>query len=182
VHPHHPAHPPGFVPREPSHCPQCGGPLEERVIKQGDRPRLVCGRCHEVCWLDPKLAAGTLVVWQGGLLLVKRSIEPGHGRWVFPGGFVDRYETVEGAARREALEEAGVTLGELRLIGLYSYADSAVVLITFEASIVSGEPAPGDECSDVRSYPLDAIPWEDLAFRSTRDAVRDWVERARLRA
>jgi 8-oxo-dGTP diphosphatase len=54
------------------------------------------------------------------VLLVRRKNEPFKGAYALPGGFVDVGETTEAACRREVLEEAGIAVGELRLIGVYS--------------------------------------------------------------
>src|SRR5687768_10806013 len=90
-------------------CPVCGGPLESRLLKDGDPARLVCARCGFVFYLDPKLAVGTIITeQQGRVVLVRRAIEPGYGKWVFPGGYVDRGEEVRAAAVREAREETGL--------------------------------------------------------------------------
>jgi 8-oxo-dGTP diphosphatase len=56
----------------------------------------------------------------GRVLLIRRANEPFRGAYALPGGFVDVGETVEAACRREVLEEAGVAVGELRLVGVYS--------------------------------------------------------------
>src|SRR4051812_9908572 len=88
------------------HCPQCGGALEQRRLKIGDPERLVCTACGFVFYLDPKVAVGTIVrTPEDRIVLVRRAIEPGYGLWVFPGGYVDRGETVTDAAVRETLEE-----------------------------------------------------------------------------
>jgi 8-oxo-dGTP diphosphatase len=62
------------------------------------------------------------VVWdnEGRVLLIRRKNEPFMGAHALPGGFVDIGETVEGACRREVLEETGLTVGPLRLLGVYS--------------------------------------------------------------
>ncbi len=57
---------------------------------------------------------------EGRVLLIRRKNEPFRGSHALPGGFVDVGETVEAACRREVLEEAGIEVGELRLVGVYS--------------------------------------------------------------
>ena len=86
-------------------CPVCGSPFEPRVLRAGDPPRLVCTSqsCRFVFYLDPKVAVGTVISRANGdIVLVKRAIEPGYGKWVFPGGYVDRGEEITLAARRGA--------------------------------------------------------------------------------
>jgi NADH pyrophosphatase NudC (nudix superfamily) len=89
-------------------CPVCGSPLEPRVLKITEPKRLVCTNtsCGFVFYLDPKIAVGTIIRAGDRIVLVKRAIEPGYGKWVFPGGYVDRGEEVTLAAVREAREEA----------------------------------------------------------------------------
>ena len=57
---------------------------------------------------------------EGRVLLVRRKNEPFKGAYALPGGFVDIGETVEAGCRREVLEEAGIDVGDLRLVGVYS--------------------------------------------------------------
>jgi 8-oxo-dGTP diphosphatase len=57
---------------------------------------------------------------QGRVLLIRRKNEPFKGAFALPGGFVDIGETVEAGCRREAREETGLEVDELRLIGVYS--------------------------------------------------------------
>ena len=75
------------------------------MLKVGDPERLVCTACGYIYYLDPKLAVLALVPWQGGLVMVRRSIEPGYGLWVVPGGFVDLGEKVEEAVTRDDIRE-----------------------------------------------------------------------------
>src|SRR3974377_1298217 len=86
-------------------CPQCGGPLQQKIIQPKEPPRLVCGACGFIFYLDPKLAAIAIIPWENGLVLARRAIMPGYGLWVAPGGFVDVGETVEEAVVREVEEE-----------------------------------------------------------------------------
>ncbi|MGD9901882.1 MAG: NUDIX domain-containing protein [Vicinamibacterales bacterium] len=158
-------------------CPVCGQPLAPRVLKTGEPMRLVCTSpiCGFVFYLDPKLAVGTIIAMPDGrIVLVKRAIEPGYGLWVFPGGYVDRGEDVRLAAAREAREEAGIDVALGDLVGIYSYPGSTPVVIVYRATWIGGELAVDDENSEIRMFAAADLPWDALAFRSTREALRDY--------
>lgn len=157
-------------------CPLCGGPLAERLLKPTEPKRLVCTACGFVFYIDPKLAVLALVPYQGGLVMVRRSIEPGFGLWVVPGGFVDLGETVEEAVVREAQEEAGLTVRVVRLLNVYSYRHSRTVLLAYETEYVAGTLAPGDEESEARSFAPHEVPWQEIAFSSSRDALKEYLK------
>src|SRR5689334_3354291 len=108
-------------PDEYHFCPRCGGALEPRVLKEREPPRLVCTACSEVTYLDPKVAACTITLLEGGIVLLKRTIEPQVGKWVFPGGFVDRGEPVAAAAVRETLEEVNLRVALTGILDVYSF-------------------------------------------------------------
>ncbi len=162
-------------------CPLCGGELTERLIKAGEPKRLVCTRCGFIFYIDPKLAVLALVPYQGGLVMVRRAIEPGYGLWVVPGGFVDVGEKVEEAVVRETQEETGLTVKVVRLLNVHSYRHSRTVVLSYITEYVSGELAAGDEELEVRVFPPAEIPWEEIAFASTRDALRQYLEQRRER-
>lgn len=158
-------------------CPRCGGPLAERLLKAGDPRRLVCGTCEYVLYLDPKVAVGTIIrADDGRLVLVRRAIQPGYGLWVFPGGYVDRGEEVTMAAVREAREEAGLDVRLDGLVNIYSYPGRPPIIIVYAASVIGGALCTDDECLEARLFTPDEIPWRQLAFRSTNEAIRDYLE------
>lgn len=155
-------------------CSSCGGPLATRRIKEGDPERPVCTRCGHVVYLDPKVAVGTVITdGSGGIALVRRAIEPGYGKWVFPGGYVDRGEEPTVAAVREAREEASLGIRLDGLINIYAYAGAVPIVLVYRASVVDGTLAAADESLEAAWFAPDAVPWAELAFRSTRDALRD---------
>lgn len=125
----------------------------------------------------PQLDEGdySFVSLEGQILLVKRAIEPAYGKWVFPGGFVDRGERVEEAAIRETREESNLLVRVARLLNIYSYPDHPVIVIVFVAEPVGGQVSAGDETLEARTFPPDTIPWSDLAFPSTAQALRDYL-------
>jgi ADP-ribose pyrophosphatase YjhB (NUDIX family) len=164
-----------YAASEYNFCPRCAGRFEERVVKEGDPERLVCGNCGFVFYLGPKLVAGALFEADGGVLLVQRDIEPGYGKWTFPGGFVERGETAEAAAEREVLEETGLEVRVSGIVGLYSYEGQVPAIAVFAARVTGGEPRPLDETMAVRGYARDSIPWSDLAFPSSADALGDYL-------
>jgi ADP-ribose pyrophosphatase YjhB (NUDIX family) len=158
-------------------CPRCGGALASRLLKAGERERLVCGACSFVFYLDPKVAACTICMTGGGIVLLRRGIEPSHGKWVFPGGFVDRGEAVADAAVRETLEEVNLKVSLTGILDAYSFPGDEVVVIVYAAEVVGGSLAAGDEALEVRAFPPEELPWDELAFESTRAALRDYVRR-----
>ena len=160
---------------EYSFCPRCGGRFEERVLKEGDPERLVCGSCGFVFYLGPKLVAGAIFELEGEIVLVQRDIEPGYGKWTFPGGFVERGERAEDAAEREVLEECGLEIRARGIIGLYSYEGQIPAIAVFGADVIGGEPVPLDETMDVKGFPRDGLPWNEMAFPSTEQALKDYL-------
>ena len=162
-------------------CPACGGALEPRILKTGDPERLVCGACGFVFYMDPKVAVGTIIRTDDErLVLVRRAIEPGYGLWVFPGGYVDRGEEITAAAIREAREESGLHVRIERLVNIYSYPGSSPIIVVYTATILAGELCADEECLEARLFTREEIPWNALAFRSTREALEDYFEIDRL--
>jgi ADP-ribose pyrophosphatase YjhB (NUDIX family) len=164
--------------REFRFCPHCGGAFNARILKEGEPARLVCERCGFVFYLDPKVAVGTIIrTADHQIVLCRRAIEPGYGRWVFPGGYVDRGEKLEEAAIREAREECGLDVELDGLVSLHSYRGKTPIVIVWAARAVGGELKVADEESlEVRTFGAETIPWDDLAFESTGEALRAYFE------
>lgn len=154
----------------PTFCPRCAHRLERRDVEGHVRP--VCPACDLVYYVDPKLAVAVVVPHGDGLLLGRRAIDPGRGRWSFPSGYVDRGEVLEEAAVREVKEETGLDVRLLGLVGLYSDRGRPVVLAVYAAEVVGGQPEPGPEVLELGTFRPDALP--DMAFSHDDVIVADW--------
>jgi len=165
-------HAPGLNPAlaETRFCPRCGAADPEVEYPR----RLACPACGHHVFFNPKPVASTILrdPGTGAFWLLRRGFEPGAGRWTFPGGFVDLGETVEDAARREAVEEVGIDVELTGLVGVYSRNEDRVVLVVFAATPL-GVPQTSSEAPEVRAFAPEAIPWDELAFWSTTAALRD---------
>jgi len=155
-------------------CPLCASALTRAPVPPDQREQAVCPTCRFVFYLNPKVVAGTIPEQDGRLLLTRRSIHPGYGLWTFPGGFVDFGESVSDAAMRETLEETGLTVEITGLLNVYSYPGSPVIIV-YTARVTGGTLTPCEENDRVEWMTPGEIPWEALAFPSTRDALREWV-------
>src|SRR4051812_21277495 len=150
-------------------CPRCGaGGLNV------DYPRSIgCAVCGHQAFYNPKPVACAIPRdEQGRLVLLRRGFDPGKGLWTFPGGFVDLGESVEDAARREAREELDIDVELGDLVGVYSRPEDRVVLVVFAAT-ATATPRTTEEATEVVAFPPDAVPWDELAFWSTEQALRD---------
>lgn len=136
-------------------CPRCAAPLASDA---SGRPACGIEGCGYTWYPDPKVAVGVVAERDGQLLLVRRNHEPAFGRWAFPSGYVDAGEVLEDAARREVLEETGVTVRLDRLLGAYSEPGSPVVFIAYASTITDGDPVPGHEALEVGMFAPDALP------------------------
>lgn len=168
-------HPHRFLaPHTIRYCPLCAAALGREPVPPDQREQAVCPGCRFVFYLNPKVVAGTIPEQDGHVLLTRRTINPGHGLWTFPGGFVDFGETVTDAAVRETFEETGLRVDLHGLLNVYSYP-GAPVIIVYQARVAGGTLTPCAE-NDVLEWmkPAD-IPWDALAFTSTREALRDWL-------
>ena len=159
---------------EPKFCPACGKPLVERLLEADHRPRLVCPDGH-VTWQNPRVVVGTLPIAAGRVHLARRTIDPGNGKWTYPGGFLELGESAAEGARRETEEETQLLVEIGRLVGVYSRPHVGIVTVVYEATVIGGEALPGAETSEVRAFDPDQLPWEELAFTTVESALRDWI-------
>ena len=135
--------------------------------------QLACDACGYRAFYNPKPVACSIPREPDGRVwLLRRAFDPGAGLWTFPGGFVDLGESVEDAARRETREEMEIDIELGSLVGIYSRGDERTVLVVFDARALD-TPRETEEASEVRAFAPDELPWDELAFWSTEQALRD---------
>ena len=160
------------------YCPACAAPLIVRLLPTEDRPRLTCDRGH-ILYVNPKMVVGVIPEYRGRILLMRRAIEPRYGSWTFPGGFIEIDESVEECAAREAMEETGAEVEVIDLVGVYSKPvphGPGIVSIVYRGKTRSAKLDPGREALEAKWFNPEDIPWDELAYDTTRWALRDWVE------
>lgn len=103
------------------------------------------------------LGTRIMMVRNGEVLLVRHTYIDG---WYLPGGAVDRAETLDAAARREACEETGAELHDLRLVGAYTNfrewkSDHNMLFLSTDFTL-SGKP--DHEIAEMRFFPMKELP------------------------
>lgn len=152
-----------------NYCPDCGAPVELRIPQDDYRARHICTACHTIHYHNPKLIVGAIPEWQDGrILLCRRAIEPRHGLWTLPAGFMENNETTLEAAARETREEANahVEIGELYTLFNLPYISQVHLL--YRARLLDLDFSPGAESLEVKLFKENEIPWDRLAFRPVR--------------
>lgn len=156
-------------------CSHCGSARLELRVPQGDTlPRQVCADCATVHYQNPKVVVGCLPVWEDKLLLCRRAIEPRHGLWTLPAGFLENHETLEAGAMRETLEEAGARVEIDGLYAMISIVHVSQVYVMFRSRLVDCDFNPGTESLEVKLFAEDEIPWELIAFRTITRTLRNY--------
>lgn len=112
----------------------------------------------------PGLGVGLAILRDGKLLLCRRIKAPEAGYWNIVGGKVDHMEPAESAARREAEEETGLTIGAIRYVGITEQLIEADrqhwISLLYVSDDTTGEPqlTEPDKLSDIGWFDLDALP------------------------
>lgn len=147
-------------------CSECGQPVVLRIPDGDNLPRYVCEHCQTIHYQNPKIVAGCIPVYGEQILLCRRAIEPRHGLWTLPAGFMENAETLEQAASREAMEEAQAKVSIDSLYTVISLPHVNQVYVMYRATLLDPKVAAGIESLEVKFFNEEDIPWDDLAFRT----------------
>lgn len=147
-------------------CTQCGAPVELRVPEGDSHLRHVCRQCGEIHYSNPKLVVGCIGEWEDRILLCRRAIEPRHGMWTLPAGFMENGESTLQAALRETFEEARARVSIERLFALVNLPGISQVHLFYRGRLLDANFGAGEESLETALFAEDEIPWEQMAFSS----------------
>ena len=156
--------------RPANFCPKCGGTLH--MQERSGRERPVCTVCDFTLYFDPKVAVLAVVIENEQVLLIKRAIDPGQGKWACPAGFVDHDEAPEDAVLRELREETNLIGKVERLLAVFPKKDDGLadIVIAYQVSVIGGILSPADDASAAQWFGRDNIP--ELVFYPTVTLIK----------
>ncbi len=155
-------------------CSDCGQPVSLVIPPDDNRLRHVCGHCGTIHYQNPKMVVGSIPFWQADerVLLCRRAIEPRHGFWTLPAGFMENSETTEEAAARETLEEAGARIELQGLFSLLNVPHVHQVHLFYRAQLLDLDYAAGTESLEVKLFREEEIPWDEIAFPTVSQTLK----------
>ena len=153
-------------------CSNCGARVTLRIPPEDDRPRFVCDRCNTIHYENPKMVVGCIPEKNGEILLCRRAIQPGYGKWTLPAGYMENNETVHEGTRREAWEEAGATIQGLVPYAILNLSFISQVYLMFRARLLETNFTTGGESLEIRMFEEKNIPWDQLAFPVIHETLR----------
>ena len=155
------------------HCKNCGTAVVYRLPDDGDtKLRAVCPSCTTVHYENPLNVVGTVPHFGDRVLLCKRNIEPRHGKWTLPAGFMELHETLAEGAARETVEEAGAQFEMEGLFSIVNVSPVGQVHFFYKARLTSDQFDPGHETIEARLFEESEIPWDEIAFKTVKETLR----------
>jgi ADP-ribose pyrophosphatase YjhB (NUDIX family) len=158
------------------YCCECGAPVALSRPRGKALVRYVCEGCRRVYYHSPRLVAGCIAASDDSVLLCQRGVEPGYGLWNLPSGFVEMPERAPGGAAREALEEANVAVDVERLYALFHIPHINQTLLVYLARLLDAQVVAGPETLAARLFKEAEVPWDQLAFATTQNALQRYFE------
>ncbi len=159
-----------------NYCSSCGEKVH-LIIPDGDnRLRYVCVSCHTIHYQNPKIVTGCIAQWQDKILLCKRAIEPKHGLWTLPAGFMENEESNMQGAARETAEEANARVENMQLFCVFSIAHINQVYTMYRGDLIDGEASAGEESLEVALVTENETPWQNIAFHVVDETLKRYYQ------
>ena len=159
-----------------NYCSACGARVEHCVPPGDTLPRYVCTNCGAIHYENPKMVVGCIPEWENRILLCRRAIEPRHGLWTVPAGFMENAETTAEGAMRETLEEANARVELLGLYALFNIPHINQVYMLFRARLLDLDFSAGAETLETKLFDEDQIPWDEIAFVTVRRTLKHYFD------
>lgn len=159
-----------------NYCSHCAEPVGFRIPDGDSLPRHICDGCGTIHYVNPKIIVGCLAEWEGQILICKRAIEPRHGLWTLPAGFMEREETAAEGAARETMEEAKAEVSDLSLYAVLDVPQISQLYLIYRGHLVDGAHGAGPESLETRLVPPGDIPWDTLAFPTMQVTLQHYVD------
>ena len=147
-----------------NYCSHCGAKVELKTPPGDHLPRHMCGICGAIHYENPKMVVGAIPEWEDKILLCRRAIEPRHGFWTLPAGFMENNETTAQAAARETAEEANARVEIIALYALYNIPHISQVHLFFRSRLLDLDFMPGSESLEVALFSEAAFPGKIWPF------------------
>lgn len=157
-------------------CSSCGSQVEQRIPEGDDRERHICASCDTIHYTNPRIITGCLPTHEGRVLLCKRAIEPRHGYWTLPAGFMENGETTLEGALRESWEEAKARIEVQELYTLFNLPYINQVYMFYRGNLKTLDFGPGMESLEVELFNEESVPWDELAFPVIRKTLEYFFE------
>ncbi|XP_027352178.1 nudix hydrolase 23, chloroplastic isoform X1 [Abrus precatorius] len=170
-----PLHSAGNV-RNIKFCQWCGGSTKHDIPHGEEKLRAICTVCGKIAYQNPKMVVGCLIEHDNKVLLCKRSIQPSHGLWTLPAGYLEIGESAVEGAIRETREEANA---DVEVISPFAQLDIPLIgqtYLIFLAKLKKPHFSPGPESLECQLFPLDDIPFNSLSFSSMVVTLSLYVE------
>ena len=157
-------------------CPKCGEKLID--IIEDNHSRLQCLSCKFIFYQNSKPTVSALIINGDEVLLGKRCINPAKGMWDVPGGFLELGEHPEDGMRREAMEETGLEVEILFMLGIfmdeYGTEGESTLNICYVVKAAGGEERPGDDLCDLKWFSIADLP-KEIAFKNGKDMLAKFI-------
>ena len=159
-------------------CSKCGGSIKFETPKDDNQPRFICSQCDFIHYENPRIVVGSVPIYKDQVLLCLRAIEPRSNYWTLPAGFLENKEGLKDGAAREAEEEALIKPIIGPLIAVVDVIHAHQVHVFFRAHLENLRFGSGKESLDVRMFKLSEIPWEQMAFKTGKIALKAQINKA----
>lgn len=162
------------------YCSNCGNNFTKKTETEYE-----CLKCNFRIFLNPKPAVGAIILnSENEILLIKRSYNPGKGKWGLPGGFISPGENTNKALKREIFEETGLTIKNFKYFGsfsgiyLYKKIKYITIDIIYTCNLKDNQNIKlSDEAKEFSFFEAKKIPLDSIAPNDAKLALTEFVKK-----